>query len=326
MLTPHINHAIFRQAVEAYSFHNVRPHTTKLIASSPFGKRPDNLPSFFVNLDDDSPYFGCWSDKGAVDSDWQSGGPVKLYAFIRNISYEEAVEELTDASEDTTPKLRVRLRAPTVLTQRKPLDITPYLVDEIPYLNNRGITPIIQRLYRCGFDSAKNAVVMPWANTAGIPVNAKWRATWGKAFWYAKDGAPVRDMVFGIDLAYRRRIKRAVIVEAEIDAMSAASAGVFGLAVGGSEFTDFKAELLRRSPVEELLIAGDNDAAGEKLRWKIERKMRGLVRLAIVRIPDGNKDLNDTLQQSGTTTLRDLLNAQEPRTTLGFRLASYKYS
>jgi DNA primase len=73
--------------------------------------------------------------------------------------------------------------------------------------------------------------------------------------------------------------------------MTAASAGTFGLAVGGSEFTNEKAELLRRSPIEELLIAGDNDEAGEKLRWEITRKMRGYVRLYNVEI-SGGKDFN----------------------------------
>ncbi|WP_433943659.1 toprim domain-containing protein [Paenibacillus sp. SN-8-1] len=151
---------------------------------------------------------------------------------------------------------------------------------------------MIQRLYRCGYDEYRNAVVMPWGAPDGRAINAKFRSTWGKAFWYSRGGAPVKSMIYGIDITHRRNIKRAVLTEAEIDAMTAASAGIFGIAVGGSEFTDEKAELLRRSPIEELLIAGDNDEAGEKLRWAVERKMRGHVRLKSVVIPNGAKDLN----------------------------------
>ncbi|WP_178944197.1 toprim domain-containing protein [Paenibacillus odorifer] len=169
--------------------------------------------------------------------------------------------------------------------------MSPYIQREIDYLTNRGIAPIIQRLYRCGYHAEKNAIVMPWTSPVGTFLNAKLRATWGKAFWYAKGGAPVKSMIYGIDIAYRRNIKRAVIGEAEIDAMTASTAGTFGLAVGGSEFTDEKAEMLRRSPIEELLIAGDNDAAGEKLRYEIERKMRGYMRLYNVEI-SGAKDFN----------------------------------
>ncbi|WP_342480458.1 toprim domain-containing protein [Paenibacillus sp. FSL L8-0340] len=194
--------------------------------------------------------------------------------------------------ENAPPSLRINLRAPETSTQRRPIDITTYIQREIPYLSGRGIAPVIQRLYRCGYDSKRSAVVMPWAGPSGNVMNAKWRATWGKAFWYAAGGSPVKSMVYGIDIAYARKIKRAAITEAEIDAMTAATAGTFGLAVGGSEFTEQKAEMLRRSPVEDLLIAGDNDAAGEKLRWEIEKKLRGHMRLYNVRIPDGHKDLN----------------------------------
>lgn len=303
-----INVDILDAEIERYPWRNVIPHATKLIASSPFGLRSDNAPSFFINVDRSSQFYGCWSDKGAVDPEWQSGGPIRLYAFLRNITYEEAREILHEVpGADTRPELRIRIRAKGPPSQRKPVDISPYIANEIPYLTERGIAPVIQRLYRCGFDVQKNAVVMPWAGPRGDVLNAKWRATWGKAFWYAKAGAPVKSMIYGIDIAYKRRIKRAVITEAEIDAMTASTAGTFGLAVGGSEFTDAKAELLRRSPIEELLIAGDNDAAGEKLRWEIERKMSGYVRLKIVRVPVGAKDLN----AAGIAATREACEAAE---------------
>ncbi|ETT64899.1 hypothetical protein BSK66_07765 [Paenibacillus odorifer] len=288
-----INHELFLSAIERYPWRNPLYARGRLIASSPFGSRADNTPSFSVVIDPDAEGFGCWNDAGAVDPEWARGSPVKIYAFLRNITLREAFEELTVADVDERPTLRIRLNAPEPQAAiRKPIDMSPYIQREIPYLTNRGIAPVIQRLYRCGYDVANNAVVMPWTSPVGTFLNAKFRATWGKAFWYAKGGAPVKSMIYGIDIAYRRNIKRAVIGEAEIDAMTASTAGTFGLAVGGSEFTEEKANLLRRSPIEELLIAGDNDAAGEKLRWEIEKKMRGYVRLYNVEIPNSAKDFN----------------------------------
>lgn len=288
-----INRELFLAEVERWDWRNASYQRGRLIASSPFGDRPDEHPSFSLVVDLDSDAFGAWNDKGAIDPAFSAGGPISLYAYMRNITYEEARDILSEiTSADGAPTLRIKLRIRESAPRFREIDISPYIRAEIPYLTGRGISPAVQRVYRCGYDERRNAIVMPWSNPSGQAVNAKFRATWGKAFWYERGGAPIKSMIYGIDIAHRRNIKRALLAEAEIDAMTAASAGVFGLAVGGSEFTDEKAELLRRSPIEELLIAGDNDEAGEKLRWVVEKKMRGYLRLRSVIIPNGAKDLN----------------------------------
>lgn len=303
-----INVEKFLAAVERYPFRNVSHSRGRQNSSSPFGDRADNTPSFSLITDPASKAFGCWTDSGSRDPAWARGGPVKIYAFIRNITEQESREELYEEPEEgKRPELRIRLRLDEPQTLRKPVDITTYITNEVPYLTDRGITPSIQRIYRCGFDRAKSAAVMPWAAPNATIYNAKWRATWGKAFWYARGGAPIRSMIYGIDIAYRRNVKRAIIGEAEIDAMSGAVAGTLGLAVGGSEFTEEKAELLRRSPINELFIAGDNDAAGEKLRWEIERKMRGHMRLRALTFPQYAKDSNDVLKRDGPGGLREVI-------------------
>lgn len=272
-----LNQERFIEEIDRYDWNNRQYHATKLIASSPFGLRPDNTPSFYVNLDPASDMFGCWADKGATITDWQSGGPVKLYAFLRNITYNEARDELMndgDPYEIAPDHLRIKLSQHEAASYSA-IDTSNYDVDEVPYLAGRGINEETQRLFQCGYDGAKNAAVMPWHAIDGTVINVKWRATWSKAFWYAKAGAPVRNMIYGIHLIYERKLKRVLIVESEIDAMYAWSCGVEAIATGGSAFTEAKAELLRRSPIQEIVIGTDNDAAGEKLRKEIAEKMRG---------------------------------------------------
>ncbi|MDH2332452.1 toprim domain-containing protein [Paenibacillus polymyxa] len=292
-----VNVDVFLSAVGSYDWRNVQPNNRgRLNASSPFGLRVDSTPSFSLITDPDSTAFGCWTDLGAKDSTWARGGPIQLYSYLRNITYEEAREELaTGIVEDTgPPTLRVKLVPPEPPPKPKPIEISPYLTDEeIPYLTGRGISPEIQRMFDCVYDRTKNAVVMPWCSPDGTPINAKWRATWGKAFWYARGGAPVRDMIYGIHIVYARMIERVLLVESEIDAMYAWSCGVPAIAVGGSAFTDAKAELLRRSPVRELLIGTDNDEAGEKLRREVAEKMHGYCKVYDVYVPAPAKDINE---------------------------------
>lgn len=148
-------------------------------------------------------------------------------------------------------------------------------------------------MFGAGYDAKRKAAVMPWRSIRGEVLNAKFRATWGKAFWYSSEGAPVKSMIFGIDLIYAQRIKRALIVEAEIDCMFAWSCGVPSVAIGGAEFTDERAEMLRRSPIEELLHGEDNDAAGRKVKRQVIGKMRGYCEQYDVVLPSGVKDINE---------------------------------
>ena len=295
-MTNVINVDTFLAALDSYDWRNVQPNSRgRLNASSPFGLRADQTPSFSVIVDPDSPDFGCWRDSGANNPEFARGGPIKLYAFLRNITYEEAREELTtgEITEDGPPKLRVKLIPPGPPPKPQPIDIAAYKAEAVPYLTERGISPEVQRMFDCGFDAAKNAVVMPWHDPDGAPINAKWRATWSKVFFYAKGGAPVRNMIYGIHLVYSRRIERAIIVESETDAMYLWSNGYPAIAVGGSTFTDIQAEMLRMSPAQAIVIGTDNDAAGEKLREEVAAKMRGYCELYDVRWPIPAKDAND---------------------------------
>lgn len=291
-----INVDVFLSAIDAHDWRNVQPNTRgRLNASSPFGNRVDKTPSFSVIIDPNKDDFGCWRDWGETNPEFAKGGPVKLYAFLRNITYEEAREELIsgEVTEDGPPKLRIKLVPPGPPPKPQPIDVRAYKTVVVPYLTGRGIDPEVQRMFSCGYDNEKNAVVMPWHDPDGTIINAKWRATWSKVFFYAKGGAPVRNMIYGIHLVYARKIGRVVIVESETDALYLWSYGIPAIAVGGSTFTDNQAEMLRMSPVEELVLGTDNDAAGEKLRDEIADKMRGYCELYDARWPDGAKDANE---------------------------------
>ena len=171
------------------------------------------------------------------------------------------------------------------------------------YLKRRGISDQIQRMFGVGFDPKSNAVILPWRLPDGRLANVKYRKTYGKAFWYERGGWPIRELVYGMDLIYSKQIRRAAIVEAEIDAMSMWTAGIPAVAVGGSTFNAFKRDVILRSPIEELVIATDNDKPGERLRAEIERELGGLLRIGHKRFV-GVKDANEALIRLGADSLK----------------------
>ncbi|MGP0579139.1 toprim domain-containing protein [Paenibacillus peoriae] len=266
----------------------------KLIACSPF-RDSDDTPSFFVDLRD-GPYQGCWFDPGAEDPEWRSGGPAKLVAFLRNITEEEARELLLDGRDAPADYITLRLRGPTVNKRAKPFDsgiLTEYTRVSSPYLSGRRITNDIQTLFQTGYDPRARAVTFPWFDAAWQLMNVKYRKVSSKIFHYRKGGAPIRSLVYGIHIINQRKIKRALLVESETDCLYAWSCGVPAIAVGGSSFTAEKADIIRKSPIEELLLGGDNDRAGRALRAQIRERLASSCALYDVRIPPEYKDIND---------------------------------
>jgi 5S rRNA maturation endonuclease (ribonuclease M5) len=291
-----------RAELEAFPWKRAAWTLDKIIAASPF--RYDSTPSFYVWLRD-NPVTGAragdWGDYGAADPEYRRGGFVKLLAFLRNETEEETREYLrwkygdgpvaADA-ESLTLDLSGVLRLPE---RKQPLD--PRILNEWdrehPYLCLRGISPEIQKEMRVGYDIKSKAITIPWFLPDGSLANVKFRRVSEKTFWYVKGGWPLRELVYGIDAIYRKRAKTAVLVEAEIDAMYVMTAGFPAVAVGGSSFSDEKAELLRKSPIKELRIATDNDEAGERLKAQVIEKMAGYCELYDVGFPGTYKDVNE---------------------------------
>ncbi|AQZ48339.1 DNA primase [Paenibacillus larvae subsp. larvae] len=295
--------------LEQYDWQNVRPAVDSFIASSPF-RTDDDTPSFFVDLREDSDYYGCWHDFGGTDPEWTSGNFTKLLSYLMDVSYGEAAEYLrhkygNDAKQDTPTLRRVRLSPEE---PRKPV-LHVSLLEEYrhdhPYLASRCISADVQREMQTGYCQRKNAVTIPWFGPNGQLLNIKYRSVFGKKFWYAKGGRPIKDIVYGIDYIYRYRCRRAAIVEAEIDALTLMSAGVPAVAAGCGTFNKGKADVIRRSPIEEIVIMADHDDVGQALKREVIRMLGGGLRVGVGGFPIRYKDVNEAAQAEGLRKLRE---------------------
>lgn len=299
-----------RAELEQFNWDRPRWSSDKLIVASPF--RYDRSPSFFVRLEPYGDYpAGTWSDSGASDSDWQSGNFVKLLAYLRNETYEEAEEYLLSSYGFPVESSDIKLKTINLRIQRsrQPLnaDTLAKYTEDYSYLKTRGISAATQRQMGVLFNPQQKAAVIPWRLANGQLANVKYRKTFGKMFWYESGGWPIRELVYGV----QRAGPTTVICEAEIDAMSWQEAGYAAVAVGGSAFGKAKRDVLLRSPIEELIIATDNDAAGGKLRAEIEQQMRGHVRVRQAYVGNDCKDANESLMKYGVGALRESVEKSE---------------
>lgn len=302
-----------RYELEQFEWTRATWFADKLLAASPF--RYDKSPSFYCYLEDTaSAPAGSWGDSGYYEEEFAKGGIVKLLAFLRNESEEETVDYLLTAyGENAGADLTLKMPQLKLERNRQPIDgaiLAQYRLRH-PYLGKRGIPEQIQRLMGVGYSRQADAVTIPWFLPDGRLANVKYRKTRGKAFFYQKGAWPIRELIYGMDIVYKRRVARAIICEAEIDAMSWMAAGHMAVAVGGSSFNRRKAEIIVASPLEEIVIIADNDKAGGKLRDQIVEEMRGKMSVKVGRIDGGYKDANEALMAGGIETLKDAVEKAE---------------
>jgi 5S rRNA maturation endonuclease (ribonuclease M5) len=296
-----------RTELEQFNWTRPKWSVDKLIAASPF--RYDKSPSFFVNFTGE--YAGTWGDSGHYDQEWASGNFAKLLSFLRNETYEETEEYLLGEYGRTESSDTVTIRPVSLAIQRnrQPLNanILANYIEDYTYLMKRGISERVLRQMGVLYDLKSKAAVIPWRLAKNNLANVKFRTVYGKTFWYYKGGRPIRELVYGIDQAQAVTI----ICEAEIDAMSWMEAGYAAVAVGGASFNHWKRDMILRSPIEELIIATDNDKAGGKLRKEIEVAMKGHVRVRQAHVRADCKDANEALVKYGVDALRESVEKSE---------------
>ena len=285
--------------------YNAKWSATKLIAASPF--RHDHTPSFFVNLEGD--YAGVFGDSGAYEDEYKSGGLAKLLAFLRSESIDETEDYLLERyGRLYTDESDIRLPTPRLMQRQSTIELPSSTVTQAvsPYLLKRGISADIQTLYNVGFTEGQvGYTALPWYTADGRLANVKYRSTTGKRFFYVKGATQIRQLVYGVNIVNRERADVAALCEAEIDAMSWATAGTIGIATGGSHMTRTQADIIKRSSIRKLLLGGDNDAQGRRFNEQVRRLLGGYVELCEVAYGDCN-DANDYLRKYGSECLRQL--------------------
>lgn len=281
--------------LKPFEFNNAKWSGGKLTASSPF--RYDSSPSFFLNTEEGE-FSGAWKDSGAYDDYFSSGNFPKLLSFLRNESYEETIDYLISKYDYEYSDAAIKFDIEPLYIRKGNVTIDEKKFKDkwldSSYLDGRGIHPKVVELNEV-FDNG-NSIGIIWRDTNGRLATVKYRHKQSKIFWYEEGATPVNRLVYGLNHVIQRGIKRMVICEAEIDAMTWQSAGIFAVAVGGSTLNDFQADLIIGSGVEEIILGGDFDDAGERFNGIVESKLRDYIPniQKIQKIPDKTfKDINE---------------------------------
>lgn len=282
----------FLEELEPYvsSWGEYRVRDNKLQACSPF--RQERRPSFAVNLEN-----GSWIDSGAVDDGHKKGHFTALLSFLREETWADTEDYLLDKYSivfNDVDSLLLELNFDTDVVYRvfTKEELDPYMW-RVKYLENRGISEEVQRMFKIGYDKELKAVMIPWADKNGNIINLKFRSITGKRFWYHAEGQRIKQHVFGLNIVHQRNCKRVFCTESETDAMYLWTLGVPAVAFGSANMSTRQRELILRSPIEELVIATDNDGAGNRFAEQLVTELGGHISTPRLVFPQIYKDVND---------------------------------
>lgn len=287
----------YRKELEQYEWSRLKWTDDRLIACSPF--REEDHPSFGCNLEN-----GLWIDSGG-DGDQYKGNFISLMAFLRNETYRESEEYLLEEyyqlyfkdADDLTLDFSTwdhGERKEYTILDKGILNDYAY---RHPYLEGRGIEDIYQKAVHIGYDPKHKAITIPWFDKDQNLVTIKFRSVKDKRFWYYGEGQKVRDHLWGLWLVYLKKSTRVFIVESEIDCLTLWKNGIPSICVGGSSLTPKQRKLILDSPIEEIVLATDNDRVGRRLAQSITKQLNGFVSISEMWFPYKYKDVNDIPQE-----------------------------
>lgn len=290
-------------------FNRYRIKGDEFEACSPF--RSEKSPSFAVNLES-----GAWVDFGADDDRYYKGHFTALLSFLRGETWQDTniyLESVYGAPIDVD-SVELSLQLQTDEITHYPRETASALLRPFmyrhPYLESRGITEVVQRAFKVGYDRENRAVALPWVDKDGNLVNIKFRSIQNKYFYYLEDGLPIKSHVYGLHAVHVKKCVEVWVVESEIDAMYLWSNGIPAVALGRAGMNQRQAQLIINSPIESLVIATDNDKAGRRVAEHIKNVLGGILALSEVVFPPNIKDVNDmsSEQLCKCQTKRDFYN------------------
>ena len=282
-----LNNIDFMEELDPYLglFGEYKLTNNKLICSSPF--RQDRKPSFAINLET-----GVWVDSGAIKEDYYKGDFIKLIALLSNQEYIEVKQHLLEKyqhiKDPNKLHLNIKLNSP-VKPKTVYYNLDGYTKD-YSYLLGRGISVETQKAYDIRYDTKSKSVVIPIKNIRGNIVALKFRSILFKNFWY-KGGS--KGYLFGAYNLKNKVNSLLYVFESEIDCLTCVDVGYPAVATMGSSISQEQIKIIKQLKVKQIVVAGDNDLAGEKLNNQLTKALQSFVKINRLSYPFGVKDINE---------------------------------
>lgn len=173
-----------------------------------------------------------------------------------------------------------------------------------PYMQKRKLTPQVIHDFKIKYDDKTESIIFPVWDEVGNYLFYTSRNVNTKEFHIPSD---VEKPVYLMNFINLRNIKRVVVCESQINALTCWTYGIPAIALFGSSLTNYQADILNKSGVRYYVLALDGDDAGKSGVLKFVSKIRKDVFIDILNLPP-DKDVNDLSRDEFITYFRNYLN------------------
>ncbi len=166
-----------------------------------------------------------------------------------------------------------------------------------PYMWARKLTPEIVEVFDIGYDDKTECLTFPVRDINGKCLFVARRSVHTKYFNYPKRAKKPLYGIYELYKMFSSGIRGAkwpidvIVCESMIDALTCWVYGKFAVALNGLG-NDLQFEQLRNLPCRKLILATDNDEAGQKARQRIKANVKNKV-IAEYILPPYRKDINE---------------------------------
>ena len=178
-----------------------------------------------------------------------------------------------------------------------------------PYMYKRGLTDNVIERFDIGYDKDTRCITFPIRDISGNTLFIARRSVVTKYFNYPEGVIKplyglyeLNEEVFNKDATVKKVIDGIIVCESMLDALSFWVVGKYAVALNGLG-NELQFKQLRDLICRKLILATDNDEAGQRARDRIRRNVKNKIITEYI-FPDGCKDANEC-------TTEQLLNLRE---------------
>lgn len=221
-----------------------------------------------------------------------SGTIIQLVNRLNNVGDDNdlsLIQQISDvAFTDYRGLVQLKPRVTEAPVSVSDVELKAYRILHVDYLDKRGIKPLIQKAFDCGYDGVQEAVTFPVKRLDGSVCFVVRRKIKYKQYHYPLG---VEKPIYGLYefqqmLPDRREV---VVVESVINALTLWGWGIPAIALLGTG-SQSQIDFLNKTDLRTYMLCLDGDAAGWKGTEKLKKQLRGYVTV-IPMIP--GKDVND---------------------------------